>query len=85
MDQLIVSNPEVMGGTPCLKGTRLTVYAVRARIKGGETVAELLAGYPPELTEVHVRAAIDYANRVPFVEAPDSRPWRGGGAKQSAA
>ena len=85
MDQLIVSDPEVMGGTPCIKGTRLTVYAVRARIKGGETVAELLIGYPPELTEDHVRAAIDYANRAPFAEAPDSRPWRRGGAKQSAA
>lgn len=75
-DQLILSDPEIMGGTPCIRGTRLTVYAVAARIRGGESVAELLDGYPPEFTEAHVRAAIEYADRVPFVEHPDGRPWR---------
>jgi uncharacterized protein (DUF433 family) len=40
-DDLIVSDPEIMGGTPCIEGTRLTVYAVAARIRGGETIAEL--------------------------------------------
>ena len=57
-NDLILSDPEIMGGTPCIKGTRLTVYAVAARIRGGESVAELLDGYPPEFTEAHVRAAI---------------------------
>lgn len=75
-NDLIVSDPEIMGGTPCIKGTRLTVYAVAARIRGGETVEELLEGYPPEFTAEHVKAAIDYADRVPFEELPDARPWR---------
>ncbi len=75
-DDQIVSDPEIMGGTPCIRGTRLTVYAVAARIRGGETVAELLDGYPPEITEEHVQAAIAYADRVPFEEHPDGRPWR---------
>ena len=65
-----------MGGTPCLRGTRLSIYAVKARIAGGESVSELFTGYPPEFGEDHVRAAIDYADRVPFSEASDSRPWR---------
>ena len=75
-NDLILSDPEIMGGTPCIRGTRLTVYAVAARVRGGESVAELLDSYPPEFTEAHVRAAIEYADRVPFVEHPDGRPWR---------
>ena len=51
----------------------------------GETVDELLEGYPPEFTEEHVRAAIAYADRVPFVEDPDARPWRKAAANKSAA
>ena len=82
--ELIVSDPEIMGGTPCIKGTRLTVYAVAARIRGGETVEELLEGYPPEYTAEHVKAAIEFADRIPFVEDPDGRPWRKT-RKQSAA
>jgi uncharacterized protein (DUF433 family) len=84
-EDFIVSDPQIMGGTPCIKGTRLTVHAVKARIRGGESVAELFTGYPPEFGEDHVRAAIDYADRVPFSEAPDGRPWRSARAKQSAA
>ena len=68
-DQLILSDPEIMGGAPCIAGTRLTVYAVRARIRSGESVAELLAGYPTEVTGERVQAAIDYADRVPFASA----------------
>ena len=75
-NDLILSDPEIMGGTPCIRGTRLTVYAVAARVRVGESVAELLDGYPPEFTDAHVRAAIEYADRVPFVEHPDGRPWR---------
>ena len=75
-NDLILEDPEIMGGTPCIKGTRITVYAVAARIRGGETVAELFDGYPPEFTEAHVKAAIEYADRVPFIEHPDGRPWR---------
>ena len=80
----ILSDPEIMGGTPCIRGTRLTVYAVAARIRGGETAAELLDGYPPEFTEAHVRAAMEYADSVAFVEDPDGRPWRKAGLRTAA-
>ena len=74
-DDLILSDPEIMGGTPCIKGTRLTVYIVKARLDGGDTVAELVDDYP-HLTVEQIEAATDYAARVPFVEHPDGRPWR---------
>lgn len=75
-NDLILIDPDIMGGTPCIKGTRITVYAAAARIRGGETVAEFFEGYPPEFTAEHIRAAIEYADRVPFEEHPDARPWR---------
>jgi len=75
-DDLILSDPEIMGGTPCIKGTRLTVYSVAARIRGGETIAEYIEDYLHYITEEQVLAAIAYADRVPFVEDPGGRPWR---------
>ncbi len=43
---LIRIDPEIMGGTPCIAGTRITVYAIAARFNGGETVEELIADWP---------------------------------------
>jgi uncharacterized protein (DUF433 family) len=83
--QLIHSDPEIMGGTPCITGTRLTVYAVAARIRGGETIGHLLDGYPPEIGEDHVWAALEYAERVPFVDNPAGKPWRRTSKVESAA
>jgi uncharacterized protein (DUF433 family) len=84
MSAYILEDPEIMGGTPCIRGTRITVYAVAARLADGETVAELLDGYPG-LTNDHVQAALEYAARVPFVEHPDVLPWRKQRAKDHAA
>ncbi len=74
-DDLILSNPDILGGTPCIAGTRLPVYAVAARFKAGESAASILDGYD-DLTEEHVRAAVAYAETHPFIEDPDGRPWR---------
>ena len=74
-DDLIHSDPEIMGGTPCIKGTRITVYSIAARVNGGEMLADVLADYP-YITRAEVEAAIAYAARVPFEEHPDGRPWR---------
>jgi uncharacterized protein (DUF433 family) len=42
----IVSDPEIEGGAPCLRGTRLTVAAVAARLAGSDEVADLMEDYP---------------------------------------
>ena len=52
-DELIVSDPDILGGTPCIVSTRLPVYAVLARFRAGETAAEILDGYP-DLSAAHV-------------------------------
>ena len=72
---LILSDPEIMGGTPCIRGTRITVYAIAGRVNGGDPISEILDDYP-YVTREQVAAALDYAARVPFEEHPDGRPWR---------
>ena len=74
-NDLIHIDPEIMGGTPCIRLTRITVYAIEARIKGGDGVDGVLEDYPYISVE-QIEAALDYAGRFPFVEHPDGRPWR---------
>jgi uncharacterized protein (DUF433 family) len=50
----------VRGGKPCFVGTRVTVYDVLEYLAGGMTAAEIVADFP-ELTEAHVRAALEFA------------------------
>lgn len=56
----ITMTPGVMGGRPCIKGTRITVETLIDHMSAGETVNELLEGYP-DITEEDVRAALAYA------------------------
>ncbi|MDE2675113.1 MAG: DUF433 domain-containing protein [Paracoccaceae bacterium] len=53
--QFLVENPEILGGTPVIKGTRITAYSVRGWLKGDETIDDLSKEYPdipPEAFEV---------------------------------
>lgn len=56
----ITQAPGVMGGKPCIKGTRVTVETLIDHLSSGETIDDLLAGYPG-VTEDDVRAALAYA------------------------
>jgi uncharacterized protein (DUF433 family) len=55
----IIINPEVCGGKPCIKGTRIWVSLILDFLADGMTEAELLAEYP-HLTHEDVLAAIAY-------------------------
>jgi uncharacterized protein (DUF433 family) len=81
---LILEDPEIMGGTPCIRGTRITVYAVAGRLNGGETVGELLIDYP-YLTAPQIEAAHEFAAHMPFEEHPEGHPWRAAKARPVAA
>jgi uncharacterized protein (DUF433 family) len=51
---------KIMGGKPCIRGTRITVETLLDHLASGETMDEILEGYPP-ITEEDVRAALAYA------------------------
>lgn len=59
-DERIVFDPEICGGRPHIKGTRVRVSDIIAALAEGETPAELLADFP-YLTEADIAAALRYA------------------------
>jgi len=72
----ISTNPRVLSGTPCLKGTRVPAHYVADMVKNGDTVPEILAAYP-YLTEGQVRAAVEYTRVFPHLaRARKPPPWR---------
>ena len=74
-DRHIVSNPNVLGGTPAIAGTRLTVYSVLGRLQEGETINDLIQDYPEVLPEAFEAAEI-FARAHPLRGRPSGRPWR---------
>jgi uncharacterized protein (DUF433 family) len=42
----IAADPEVMGGRPCIRGTRVTVGTIVGLIAAGHSQAEVVALYP---------------------------------------
>lgn len=59
MDMIDV-RPGVRSGKPCFVGTRITVYDVLEYLAGGMSPAEIVEDFP-ELTDDHVRAALEFA------------------------
>ena len=55
----IAIDPEICGGKPCIRGTRIWVSLVLDFLAEGMTEAELLAEYP-QLVHEDVLAAIAY-------------------------
>ena len=56
----IIRDPQVCGGEPVIKGTRVTLRTVLSSLAEGATVAEILMDFP-SLTEEDVQAAIAFA------------------------
>jgi uncharacterized protein (DUF433 family) len=59
----ITIDPDICGGKPCIKGTRLWVSLLLDFLADGMTEAELLAEYP-QLVREDVLAAIAYGAEV---------------------
>ena len=56
----IVSDPAVMGGVPCVSGTRIPVTTIAGLLAENVSVAAVLDSYPT-LTVDDVRACQEYA------------------------
>jgi len=61
--ELVTSNPAVMHGQACVKGTRIPVSVVLGALADGMTTEEIIAEYP-SLTPEAVAAALGYAAAV---------------------
>lgn len=56
----IVSKPGVLGGKPCIRGTRISVELVLELLAGGASREEILRTYP-RIPPEGLAAAIQYA------------------------
>ena len=58
----MVSDPEILSGTPVIRGTRVPVYDVAASVASGIPMERILSGYPSlkrkqvELAALYVEA-----------------------------
>ncbi len=76
-DRFITRDPEVKTGEPIIRGTRLTVSAIAARLNGGESIENVIEDYPYIPREA-IEAAAIYDRTHPRRGRPP-QPWRGQG------
>ena len=76
IEDLVVSNPEIMRGTPVFKSTRIPVDLVADMLSQGATAEEILEGYPT-LSKEKIAIAPLYMRAFPRRGRPSRRPWRG--------
>jgi uncharacterized protein (DUF433 family) len=55
----IVSDPEILGGTPVFAGSRVSIDIVLASVDKGISMERIVAAYP-FITEAHIAAAREY-------------------------
>ena len=61
MFERISFNPQVMGGKPCIKGTRVAVYMVLELLESDLSFDDIISDYYPQLTKEDITACIEYA------------------------
>ena len=58
--QHIVSTPGVLGGKPCIKGTRISIELILETVASGASVADIVREFP-QLSMEAVQEAVRYA------------------------
>jgi uncharacterized protein (DUF433 family) len=53
---VITKNPEILGGTPVFRGTRVPIQTLFDYLEGGETLEDFLEGFPTVTRESAVAA-----------------------------
>jgi uncharacterized protein (DUF433 family) len=72
--RLVASNPEIMGGEPVFRGTRVPVHLIASLVGQGGGEVDLLEAYP-RLTAEMIQLAPIYAAAYPLRGRPRAQPW----------
>ena len=80
IEEMVVSDPEIMRGTPVFKGTRIPVDLVADMLAQGAAADEILEGYPA-LSKEKIAIAPQYVRAFPRRGRPGRRPWQGNKAR----
>ena len=63
-DEVIVRYPDVLGGTPVFRGTRVPFQALLDYLEGGQTLDEFVDDFPTVTGEAAI-SALELAKSVP--------------------
>ena len=69
--EMVLTDPDVLGGTPVIRGTRIPVYDVAASVTAGLPIDRILAAYP-SLNVDKIELATIYADANPARGRPRS-------------
>ncbi len=58
--EIIIVNPEIRFGKPCIKGTRIAVVDVLGWLASGMSYEEIISDFP-SVTKEHILACLEYA------------------------
>ena len=72
--QMVTTDPDILGGDPVFKRTRVPVHLIATLLVEGSSKAEILESYP-SLTPAMLGAAPIYASAYPLRGRPRSQPW----------
>ncbi|MCK9420902.1 MAG: DUF433 domain-containing protein [Nitrospirae bacterium] len=61
MNTRIVSDPNICGGEPCVKGTRIPVHIILSHLAAGENYETILRNFP-RLKSEDIKACLEYAS-----------------------
>ncbi len=73
-EEMIVSDPNIMRGSPVYRGTRIPVQLVADMLSQGASPEEIVEGYP-SLDKEKVALAPFYVQAFPRRGRPVTRPW----------
>jgi len=62
--EVIVRDPEILGGAAVFRGTRVPVQAMFDYLEGGETLEEFLTGFPTVSRELALAALEEAKQRL---------------------
>jgi uncharacterized protein (DUF433 family) len=74
--QIVTSDPEIMGGTPVFRGTRIPVDLIADMLAQGATAEEILEGYPTR-DEEKITLAPLCTRAFPVRKSVNRSPWSG--------
>jgi uncharacterized protein (DUF433 family) len=63
MNNVVVRDPDILGGTPVFRGTRVPLQTLFDYLEGGDTLEEFLQGFPTVSREMAI-AALEEARQL---------------------
>jgi uncharacterized protein (DUF433 family) len=72
--QMVISDPDIRGGEPIIKGTRIPVHMIAEMLQKGALESELVEDY--RLTPKQIELAGLYARAYPRRGRPPRHAWR---------